>query len=125
MQGYIKRGSLNSEYLGGKNGIRRMQKIAKGQWKPLKTEYEIEPKEGYDLHTTIRSFMIVIVAGLGNLPGVALSGMGLGVFEEFADYILGTEFRIGSVFLLLVLILVYRRFKLSKKREYLKWELYC
>ena len=69
---------------------------------------------------TVRSFMIVIVAGLGNLPGVALSGMGLGVFEEFADYILGTEFRIGSVFLLLVLILVYRRFKLSKKREYLK-----
>ncbi len=69
---------------------------------------------------TIRSFMIVIVAGLGNLPGVALSGMSLGVFEEFADYILGTEFRIGAVFLLLVLILVYRRFKLSKKREYLK-----
>ena len=30
---------------------------------------------------TIRSFMIV-VAGLGNLPGVAMSGMGLGVFEE-------------------------------------------
>ena len=69
---------------------------------------------------TVRSFMIVIIAGLGNLPGVALSGMGLGVFEEFADYILGTEFRIGSVFMLLVFILVYRRFKLSKKREYLK-----
>jgi branched-chain amino acid transport system permease protein len=69
---------------------------------------------------TVRSFMIVIVAGLGNLPAVAISGMGLGLFEEFADYILGTEFRIGSVFLLLVLILVYRRFKLSRKREYLK-----
>ena len=69
---------------------------------------------------TVRSFMIVIVAGLGNLPGVALSGMGLGVFEEFADYILGTEFRIAAVFLLLVVILVYRRFKLSRKREYLK-----
>jgi len=69
---------------------------------------------------TVRSFMIVIVAGLGNLPGVALSGMGLGVFEEFADYILGTEFRIGAVFMLLVLILVYRRFALSRKREYLK-----
>jgi len=69
---------------------------------------------------TVRSFMIVIIAGLGNLPGVALSGMGLGVFEEFADYLLGTEFRIGSVFLLLVFILVYRRFKLSRKREYLK-----
>jgi len=69
---------------------------------------------------TVRSFMIVIVAGLGNLPAVAISGMGLGMFEEFADYILGTEFRIGAVFLLLVLILVYRRFKLSRKREYLK-----
>jgi len=69
---------------------------------------------------TVRSFMIVIVAGLGNLPAVALSGMGLGVFEEFADYILGTEFRIGAVFMLLVFILVYRRFVLSRKREYLK-----
>tara|TARA_B110000014_G_C20075602_1_gene561406 strand:+ start:407 stop:1267 length:861 start_codon:yes stop_codon:yes gene_type:complete len=69
---------------------------------------------------TVRSFMIVIVAGLGNLPAVALSGMVLGVFEEFSDYIFGTEFRIGSVFLLLVIILVYRRFKLSRKREYLK-----
>ena len=69
---------------------------------------------------TVRSFMIVIVAGLGNLPAVAISGMGLGLFEEFADYILGTEFRIGAVFMLLVFILVYRRFKLSRKREYLK-----
>ena len=80
--------------------------------------FTIHPYMG--LPYTIRSFMIVIIAGLGNLPGVAVSGMGLGVFEEFADYILGTEFRIGAVFLLLVLILVYRRFKLSKKREYLK-----
>ena len=69
---------------------------------------------------TVRSFMIVIVAGLGNLPGVAISGMSLGVFEEFADYILGTEFRIAAVFFLLVFILLYRRFKLARKREYLK-----
>ena len=80
--------------------------------------FTLHPYTG--LPYTVRSFMIVIIAGLGNLPGVAVSGMGLGVFEEFADYILGTEFRIGSVFLLLVLILVYRRFKLSRKREYLK-----
>ena len=69
---------------------------------------------------TVRSFMIVIVAGLGNLPAVAISGMGLGLFEEFADYILGTEFRIGAVFMLLVIILDYRRYKISKKREDLK-----
>ena len=80
--------------------------------------FTIHPYMG--LPYTIRSFMIVIVAGLGNLPGVALSGMVRGAFEEFEDYILGTEFIIGAVFLLLVLILVYRRFKLSRKREYLK-----
>ena len=68
--------------------------------------------------------MITIANWIANIFMLGLSllllGMGLGLFEEFADYILGTEFRIGSVFLLLVLILVYRRFKLSKKREYLK-----
>ena len=51
---------------------------------------------------------------------MALSGMGLGVFEEFADYILGTEFRIGAVFMQLVLIIDYRRCILSRKREHLK-----
>jgi len=65
-------------------------------------------------------FLKICYCGLGNLPGMALSGMGLGVVEEFVDYIMGTEFRIGAVFMLLVFILVYRRFKLSKKREYLK-----
>ena len=80
--------------------------------------FTLHPYTG--LPYTVRSFMIVIIAGLGNLPAVAISGMGLGVFEEWADYLLGTEFRIAAVFSLLVLILVYRRFKLSKKREYLK-----
>ena len=80
--------------------------------------YTLHPYTG--LPYTVRSFMIVIIAGLGNLPAVAISGMGLGVFEEWADYLLGTEFRIAAVFSLLVIILVYRRFKLARKREYLK-----
>ena len=80
--------------------------------------FTLHPYTG--LTYTVRSFMIVIIAGLGNLPAVAISGMGLGIFEEWSDYLLGTEFRIAAVFSLLVLILVYRRFKLSRKREYLK-----
>ena len=80
--------------------------------------FTLHPYTG--LPYTVRSFMIVIIAGLGNLPAVAISGMGLGIFEEWADYLIGTEFRIAAVFSLLVIILVYRRFKLSKKREYLK-----
>jgi len=80
--------------------------------------FTLHPYTG--LPYTVRSFMIVIIAGLGNLPAVAISGMGLGIFEEWADYLLGTEFRIAAVFSLLVIILVYRRFKLARKREYLK-----
>ena len=80
--------------------------------------FTLHPYTG--LPYTVRSFMIVIIAGLGNLPAVAISGMGLGVFEEWADYLLGTEFRIAAVFSLLVIILVYRRFKLSKKKRVFK-----
>ena len=80
--------------------------------------FTLHPYTG--LPYTIRSFMIVIIAGLGNLPAVAVSGMGLGIFEEWSDYLLGTEFRIAAVFSLLVIILVWRRFKLARKREYLK-----
>ena len=69
---------------------------------------------------TIRSFMIVIVAGLGNLPAVIVSGVGLGVAEQYADFLFGTIFRLAFVFSLLVVILIWRSFRLSKKREYLK-----
>lgn len=69
---------------------------------------------------TIRSFMIVIVAGLGNFPAVILSGVGLGIAEEYADYLFGTIMRLAFVFSLLVVILIWRSYRLSKKREYLK-----
>ena len=69
---------------------------------------------------TVRSFMIVIVAGLGNFPGVLAAAGGLGVAEELSDYIFGTEFRLAFVFSLLVLILVFRNWQLTKKRMYLK-----
>ncbi len=69
---------------------------------------------------TIRSFMIVIVAGIGNVSGVILAGLGLGAAENIAGFILGTEFQAAFVFSLLVVILVWRNFKLSLKRRYLK-----
>ena len=51
----------------------------------LQLHLHLHPYTG--LPYTVRSFMIVIIAGLGNLPAVAISGMGLGVFEEWADYL--------------------------------------
>ena len=69
---------------------------------------------------TIRSFMIVIVAGLGNMVGVLVAGMGLGAAEQFAAFILGAEFQIGFVFALLVVILLFRNAALKRKRQVLK-----
>jgi len=42
-----------SEYLSGKSGLRLMQKIADGQWKPMTVNYKRKPIPGYDVHTTI------------------------------------------------------------------------
>lgn len=41
------------EYLNGKDGKRLMQKMAKGQWKPIRDENELEPQDGYDVISTI------------------------------------------------------------------------
>ena len=69
---------------------------------------------------TVRAFMIVVVAGLGNLAGVAAAGLGLGAAESFAGFILGAEFQAAFVFSLLVVILVWRNLLLKRHRRYLK-----
>ncbi len=45
-------GAFNEE-LSGKDGKRLKQKIAKGQWKPVYDENEVEPQDGYDVVSTI------------------------------------------------------------------------
>lgn len=42
-----------SKYLNGKDGRILKQKIAKGQWKPLRDDNEVEPRDGYDVVSTI------------------------------------------------------------------------
>jgi len=68
---------------------------------------------------TVRSFMIVILAGLGNLPGVILAALGLGVAEQFVGFVLGAQFQIAFVFLALVAILILRSLRLHRQRRYL------
>jgi len=69
---------------------------------------------------TLRSFMIVVVAGLGNVLGVLVAGAGLGVAENTAGFAFGTEYQTAFIFGVLVLILVYRNLRLRAKRGYLK-----
>ncbi len=54
--GYFTRVGLEgafSNYLRGTDGRRLKQKIAKGQWKPISDNNEMEPKDGYDVVSTI------------------------------------------------------------------------
>ena len=69
---------------------------------------------------TVRSFMIVIVAGMGNVAGVLLAALGLGAAENFAGFILGAEYQAAFIFALLVAILVWRRFWLARERRHLQ-----
>ncbi len=78
----------------------------------------IQPFAG--LAYTIRSFMIVIIAGIGNVSAVIFAGLGLGAAENFAGFLLGAEFQAAFIFSLLVVILVWRNFKLRLQRRYLK-----
>jgi branched-chain amino acid transport system permease protein len=80
--------------------------------------YTIHPYGG--LSYTIRSFMIVVVAGLGNLSGVIWAAFGLGVAESFAGFILGAQYQIAFVFSLLVAVLVLRNWRLKRQRRYLR-----
>src|SRR4029079_9887692 len=41
------------KYLRGRDGRILKQKIAKGQWKPLRDDNEVEPQDGYDVISTI------------------------------------------------------------------------
>ncbi|WP_179352357.1 penicillin-binding protein [Winogradskyella vidalii] len=46
-------GAFGVKYLQGTNGKRRKQRIGNGQWKPITDFDQVEPKDGYDVYTTI------------------------------------------------------------------------
>lgn len=48
-------GGFNDHVLKGEDGLREVQRIQKGLWKPVNLENTKEPRDGYDLVTTIHS----------------------------------------------------------------------
>ncbi|WP_455168659.1 penicillin-binding protein [Aegicerativicinus sediminis] len=46
-------GAFGVQYLRGTDGKRLKQKIGNGQWKPIADYNEIEPKNGFDVYTTL------------------------------------------------------------------------
>jgi branched-chain amino acid transport system permease protein len=69
---------------------------------------------------TVRSFMVVVVAGVGNVAGVVAAGLGLGALENVAGFVFGVEFQIAFVFALMVIILVWRNAMAARKRSHLE-----
>ena len=66
---------------------------------------------------SIRSFVIVTAAWLGNLPGVIIAGLGLGVAEIYSGFVFGAELQQFTVVGLLVAILVWRQIQQSRHRQ--------
>ena len=71
----------------------------------------------YGIVHSIRAFVIVTAAGLGNLPGVIVTGFFLGVAEQYSGFVLGAEFQQATVVGLLVVVLIWRQIQLARVRQ--------
>ncbi|MEE9362952.1 MAG: penicillin-binding protein [Cellulophaga sp.] len=115
------------QYLRGQEGKRRKQKIAKGQWKPLGLNNIVEPKDGYDVISTIdiniqdiahhallrqleyykadHGSAVVMEVETGEIK--AISNLGVtseGKYYERLNYAIGESHEPGSTFKLMSLV---------------------
>ena len=115
------------EYLRGIEGKRLKQKIAKGQWKPIGMDNIIEPKDGYDLKSTIdiniqdiahhallgqlekykadHGCVIVMETKTGEVKAISNLGMTKGgKYYERLNYAIGESHEPGSTFKLMSMV---------------------
>lgn len=115
------------EYLRGTEGKRLKQKIAKNQWKPIGPDNDVEPKDGYDVVSTIdiniqdiahhallgqlekyqadHGCVIVMEVATGEVK--AISNLGLtkeNTYYERLNYAIGESSEPGSTFKLMSLV---------------------
>lgn len=70
----------------------------------------------YGIAYSVRAFVIVTAAGLGNFPGVIMTALGLGVVEQYGGFVLGAQFQQATVVTLLLVILIWRQLLLRRQR---------
>ena len=129
-QGYITRvgidGAFGKKYLSGINGKRLKQSIGKGQWKPIEDFNRTEPKDGYDIYTTIdvniqdiahhalleqleiynadHGSVIVMETKSGEIKAISNLGRNIqGNYYERLNYAIGESHEPGSTFKLMAL----------------------
>ncbi|MDA0998558.1 MAG: branched-chain amino acid ABC transporter permease [Proteobacteria bacterium] len=71
----------------------------------------------YGIPHSIRSFVIVTAAGLGNLPGVIIAGLGLGMAEFYSGFVFGAQLQQFTVVGLLIAVLIYRQIEMARHRQ--------
>ncbi len=129
-QGYYTRVGLEGAYgpfLRGKEGRRLKQKIAKGQWKPIGDDNEIEPEDGFDVISTIdvniqdiahhalltqleefeaeHGTVVVMETKTGEIKAIAnLGRTKSGKYYEKLNYAVGESHEPGSTFKLMAMV---------------------
>lgn len=129
-EGYATRVGLEgafTDYLSGIKGSRLKQKIAKGQWKPIGMDNIVEPKDGYDVYTTIdvniqdiahhallgqlekykadHGSVIVMETKTGEIKAISNLGKTAGgKYYERLNYAIGESHEPGSTFKLMSLM---------------------
>ncbi|MCP4975456.1 MAG: transpeptidase family protein [Maribacter sp.] len=128
--GYYTRVGLEGafgQYLRGVEGKRLKQKIAKGQWKPIGMDNIVEPKDGYDVISTIdiniqdiahhallgqlekykadHGTVIVMETKTGEVKAISNLGMTKGgKYYERLNYAIGESHEPGSTFKLMNMV---------------------
>ena len=130
-----------SQYLNGKDGKILKQKIAKGQWKPIHDNNEVEPRDGYDIVSTIDVYVqdiahhallkqleeyeadhgCVVVMETKTGAVKAISNLGRdkdGSYYETVNYAIGESHEPGSTFKLVDLIALLDDEKVDTSKIY-------
>ena len=120
-------GAFGPKYLKGENGIRFSQKIGLGQWKPVLDYNEKEPRDGYDLHTTLNieiqdlahhsllrqlefyeaehGSVVVMETKTGEIKAISnLGRTSEGKYYEKLNYAVGESHEPGSTFKLMAMV---------------------
>lgn len=74
----------------------------------------------YGISYSIRAFVVVTAAGLGNLPGVIAAGLGIGALEQYGAHIFGIGYQQAVAVLLLLLVLIIRLIQQRRMRRMLE-----
>lgn len=119
-----------TEYLTGKEGKRKVQKMSKNLWKPIHDDNEVDPKDGYDVTTTIDVYIqdiahhallnsleyyeadhgtvVVMETNTGQIKAISnLGKIGDGSYRETVNYAIlerhdpGSTFKLASYLALL------------------------